>query len=176
MSLTLSMLQKREALAEVVAATLNAHLTDGSSFNVVQRFRKAVEETEGPLDRKEHMGDPIRFARISFIGTANEQDPLDFNVAGGVAQATHTFIVLVWLEYDDDEDEAVASQTLWDALIEGRDTVRGLLPTLRDAGGLSSNDEVAYLGTPFDVIAPDEPLYLGDETFAHYLQFFINIK
>lgn len=176
MSLTLSMIEKRDALAGVIEETLNAHMTDGTTFGVVQRFRKTVEETEGPIDRKAHMGDPIRFARVAFVGTANEQSPIDVNQSGGVAQATHSFLVLVWFEYDDDDDELLASQTMWDALIEGRETTRGLLPVLRDAGGISYDDCVAYLGTPFDVITPDEPLNMGDDTFAHYLQFFINIK
>lgn len=179
MSLTLDMVTKRQALAEVIEETLNDVLIDEGDpnlFRVVQRFQvKVLRSDANKVDRDLIMGNPIRYVRVAWMGN-EDPVPQDSNAFGATVQPRHEFAVFIWFEYEDADTYQGSSQRVWDRLMEGVSPT-GLLPLLRENGGLEDdNGNLAYLYDPTDVIVPDAPIHMGDEDFVHFAQFFITVK
>lgn len=175
MSLTASMMQKRQALAELVKTTLDAH--GFATFIVDQRVRRALLDATGEVDRKAIMGATIAYARVAHVGDVAREG--DASPWADVNQVAHQFAVFVWYEFEDAQNYADSSQAEWDALMEGPSTGEdppGLLVALRETGAFESGDHVVYLGRPEAVMAPDEPFHMGERIFAHYVQFFVTIQ
>lgn len=176
----MNMKQKREALATLIESTLNDVLTDGTTFNVVQRFRQSVERGAGQkIDRDLIMGNPVRYARVVHMGESPASED-DLTPYGHQVQVPHLFGVFIWFDYQDADSYEDSTQAVWDDLLEsaGDLSATGLLPTLRLTPFLEGEgtDPGAYCMQPTDVIVPDEPLSMGDRDFCHYAQFFITIK
>lgn len=184
MSYSASMKDKRAALAELVKDTLDALLTDATEFVVEERFRGLLVDSADKADRDDFMGKPVRYARVSHLGNDDAavaarlagaggagREGLTF--AGAVAQTPHVFGVYVWFQYVDADTYLDSSQAAWDDLIEA--DALGLLPVLRENGGIEAGGTVCHLLQPEDVFTPPEPLNLGDDDFVHYLQFTITI-
>lgn len=169
------MTAKRAALAAEITAVLAAH---EAGWKVATRFELGAERPGGSkAERDRLMGSPVRYCRVASLGRASRgEDSSD--LYGAARQVGHVFAVYLWRTYADN----ATNQSIWDAVLEGHDP-DGVLVHLNGLGALpnvgadlnGNGGEVAYVGQPEDVIVPDEPLYLGDEDFAWYAQFFITL-
>lgn len=173
--MTATMPQKRTALAAIVAAVLQAH---DARFVVEDRIRAATLDGRDRADRLDLMGDPVRYADVTYAGEASETP----NLHGRPLQVGHLFRVSVWMLYADAPTYAASSQALWDAVLEnGPDADEpGLLTHFRTVPSLvASNGVVCEVTPPREVDVPaiaDLSFRSGAPEYAHQAQFTLTVR
>jgi hypothetical protein len=163
----MSMQARREALASRLKTTADAH---GGAFHVSQRLRLATTGRTTSKERKDTMGDPVRYIEVlEDVTTPTEvRDGYD---------AGHAFSITVFVEYDDAERFAQSSEPDFNALMHNEGTPIGILPDLtttdrlRDSSGAPLGRlSVTSDATP-DIIGLDPTAGL----YAHIHQFTVTI-
>ena len=178
MSFSASMVAKRSALIAFVRDTLDAALAAAGSattFTVSERMRADVLNARTAADARHVMGEPVRYAIVENVGTA-EEGPM--TRAGTAGLVSHLYLVVGWLEFADADDYEDSSQALFDAVMEGQDAdAPGLLPALRDLSHLDTADEgICEVGQPAE--AALTLVRLGattDQVYAHRFEFTITL-
>lgn len=168
MSVAASMMNKRAALQALVLATLDAHV-GVNGFTVVTEMPE-IMTVQTPGDINAIMGDPVEYVRIAFLGeTPFDDDDLSPDESLNLPHAQ--FGVYIYFQFT-----AGTSPDIWDNMLEKTSAPLGLMHRLRtgtkaiDAGG-----ERGHMANYTNYLVNDEPVPLGDDLFAHYAQFFIEI-
>ena len=152
-----SMQDKRQALADLVKATL---LALGHTYRVDVYLREAILNARYPSDRDKIMGDPVRYVVVFHAGMDYAQDDAHRSARGIPLQKDDTFLIQLRHGHDDGP--------VFDAIIDGPGS---LLQTLVETVFIP--DVESFLGIPqgvgLDVVA------LGGAGRAHYARFTITL-
>lgn len=141
-----------------------------SSYAVETRYRADAIYARNPKDRKRICGDPVRYCEVLHTGIGYpEDDPQMMFGTGTPWQRTDTFQVQLWHEYKDNDTYANSSQSTWDGLMDGADS---LIKQLAEINYITSAGEIGIpQGVVIDLIQVDG---IG-KVLCHYAIFTIGV-
>ena len=168
MSIAASMMNKQAALQALILATLDAH-AGVSGFTDVTEMPE-IKEVQAAADILAIMGDPVEYVRIAFLGEGPfDDDDLSPDESLNVPHAQ--FGVYIYFQFT-----AGTSPDIWNNMLEKTSAPLGLMQRLRTgAKSIDAGGERGHMSNYTDYLVNDEPVPLGDDRFAHYAQFFIEI-
>lgn len=157
---------ERQLLADIVETTLQAI---DSNYRVEQRLRRETFDASSRQKRIEIMGTNTTYAEVLL-----DVPSFARNTASNKRRnRTSTFRVNVWYGYEDSDNFATSSQSVFDNIVSGES---GLLITLAEKGYTEVGGEKFYIDDPVGVSVSEVALSNDGKELAHYLTFGIDVR